>query len=304
MSTKLAIVTPDVLTMIDLSPDLAESTKAKYSAAITRYLDAGGDLLDAVTLATYAETVSNTDRAYLKAAVRLYTDRLGTVIKATVTPETVDAARARLMKLEALQEAVKVKTPQGQKAHTWLSQAQVKALLATCGDGIVGQRDRLVLGLLVGAGLRRKELANLRFDDVKLQPVGDRFRTVLDVEGKGAKDRVVPISDRLANALDEWGKRVGHEGRIVRSLGRSREPKGSTSPVAIFNVVQKRGAMIGKPDLAPHDLRRTYAQLGYEAGVPITQISILLGHAGVATTQRYLNLKLDLEVTVSDFIPF
>jgi integrase len=68
--------------------------------------------------------------------------------------------------------------------------------------------------------------------------------------------------------------------------------------------VSKAGAAIGKPDLAPHDLRRTYAQLGYEAGVPITQISKLLGHANVATTQRYLNLDLDLSTTVSDFIPF
>jgi integrase/recombinase XerC len=74
--------------------------------------------------------------------------------------------------------------------------------------------------------------------------------------------------------------------------------------VALFHVVRKRGALIGKPELDPHDLRRTYAQLGYEAGVPITQISKLLGHASVATTQRYLNLELDLETTISDFIPF
>jgi len=62
--------------------------------------------------------------------------------------------------------------------------------------------------------------------------------------------------------------------------------------------------MMGKLELAPHDLRRTYTQLGYEAGIPITQIGKLLGHASIATTQRYLNLELDLETTISDFIPF
>jgi len=72
----------------------------------------------------------------------------------------------------------------------------------------------------------------------------------------------------------------------------------------VFNIVRRHGEMMDKPELAPHDLRRTYAQLGYEAGVPITQISILLGHANVATTQRYLNLELDLETTASDFVPF
>ena len=48
---------------------------------------------------------------------------------------------------------------------------------------------------------------------------------------------------------------------------------------------------------------RTFAQLAYDAGVPTTQISRLLGHANVGTTQRYLNLDLDLEVTASDFVP-
>ncbi len=76
--------------------------------------------------------------------------------------------------------------------------------------------------------------------------------------------------------------------------------------LSLFKQMQKfRGAgqAIGKNELAPHDLRRTYAQLGYEAGIPITQISKLLGHASVATTQRYLNLDLDLNTTISDFIP-
>jgi integrase len=55
---------------------------------------------------------------------------------------------------------------------------------------------------------------------------------------------------------------------------------------------RKHGAAIGIPGLAPHDLRRTYAQIGYDAGVPITQIAVLLGHNSVATTQRYLDLDL------------
>jgi integrase len=75
------------------------------------------------------------------------------------------------------------------------------------------------------------------------------------------------------------------------------------SAVALFQIVRKYGRLINVPNLAPHDLRRTFAQLGYEAGVPITQISVLLGHANVSTTQKYLNLALDLETTVSDFIP-
>jgi integrase len=308
MDTQTALTTvegtPDVLTMITLSPDLGESTKTKYAAAVTRYLDTGGDLTNAAALAAYAETASHTERAHLKAALKLYTDRMATVVKATVTPETVDAAQADLMRLEALQEAISVKAPRGQKAHTWLSQTGVKRLLAACDGDLQGQRDRLALGLLVAAGLRRAEAVKLTFDDVKLQPVRDKMRTVLAIQGKGEKDRTVPISDDLANAIDRWGRHVGHQGRILRSIDRSGRLRESLSAVGLFYIVRSHGAMMGKPNLAPHDLRRTYAQLGYEAGIPITQISKLLGHANVATTQRYLNLELDLEVTVSDFIPF
>ncbi len=305
MTTELTIPTPDVLAAIDHAPDLAESTRTKYRRAVARYLDAGGDPYNATQLAAYAEGVSQSGRAFLKAAVRLYTDRLAVNVKALATPANVDAVQANLYRIEALQEAVKVKTPKGQKTHTWLSQAQVKRLLATCAnDHQVGQRDRLVLGLLVAAGLRREEAVNLTFADVKLQPIERKIRTVLAVRGKGAKKRTVPINDALANALDEWGKVIGHRGRVLRSIDRRREWRDSLSAVGLFYIVQEHGAAIGLPDLAPHDLRRTYAQLGFEAGIPITQIGRLLGHASVATTQRYLNLDLDLETTVSDFIPF
>ena len=175
--------------------------------------------------------------------------------------------------------------------------------MSTCGDDIVGQRDWIILGLLVGAGLRREELVNLKFADIQEHDIKNgRSRKVLNVSGKGAKDRAVPISTILASRLADWQKVIG-EGYITRSLGRKKEIGESISAIGVFNIVRKHGIMINKTELAPHDLRRTYAQLGFKAGVPITQISRLLGHATVATTQQYLDLKLDLEQTVSDFIP-
>jgi len=130
------------------------------------------------------------------------------------------------------------------------------------------------------------------------------MRTVLDIRGEGKKDRAVPIFDSLANAIDEWVAIVGGEGYVLRSLGRNQEPADSMTATALYYLVRRRGAEIGKSDLAPHDLRRTYAQLGKGAGISITQISKLLGHASVETTMRYLNVELDLETTISDFVPF
>jgi integrase/recombinase XerD len=202
-----------------------------------------------------------------------------------------------------MQDAVKVHQEKGTKAHTWLSPDQVKQITSLCKDDQEGRRDWIILAVLLGAGLRREELAGLTFDALKQQPIkGDGYRDVLQVKGKGAKKRVVPINAVLAQRLREW-KGITGGGRLARSLGRKKQLQESMSAVAIFKIVAKYGAQIGIPELAPHDLRRTYAQLGYEAGIPITQISQLLGHERVSTTQRYLNLELNLETTASDFIP-
>jgi integrase len=158
------------------------------------------------------------------------------------------------------------------------------------------------LGLLLGAGLRREELARLTFSAVRTLPTKNGERTVIEVTGKGNKTRVIPLNAKLAFRLHEW-KQIAGDGFIARSLGRKQELGESMSAVSIFELVNKYGKKIGVPGLAPHDLRRSYAQIGYEAGIPITQVSTLLGHSSVSTTQKYLNLSLDLEATASDFIP-
>ena len=304
MNTLTVYSQPDPLAVI-AGAALAESTKRKYSRTLARYLEAGGDLFDAEQLAAYASGLSNSGRAFLKAALRLVTDQVVNDAKGAATPENALAVQAIAYRVQALQSAVRVQAVKGTKVHTWLSAVEVKALLDTCGDDLVGQRDRLALGLMVCAGLRRAEAVALTFADVQLLPIRDRLRTVLSIEGKGSKFRTVPISDALANAIDRWGQVVGHEGRILRSFDQGRRLRaGGLSAVAVFRIVRKHGSLIGKPELSPHDLRRTFAQLGYEAGLPVTQISVLLGHSNVATTQRYLNLALDLEVSISDFIPF
>ena len=283
--------------------NLADSTKAQYRKAITNYLNTGSKLGDTKALTEYAIGINKSSRAFLKAAIKIMTANFALGLKASATPENLNQVQASLYRLEAIDAAIQVKATKGIKAHTWLSQKQVKELMTSCGEEIVGLRDWIILGLLVGAGLRREELANLKFEDVKEQPLKNgNNRSVLSIKGKGAKDRVIPIHPVLAKRILEWKEFVG-DGYIARSLGRKKEIGESLSAIGVFNIVRKHGGLIGIPGLDPHDLRRTYAQLGYEAGVPLTQISKLLGHATISTTQRYLNLELDLETTISDFIP-
>ena len=82
----------------------------------------------------------------------------------------------------------------------------MRALLKTCAADTAGKRDAVVLGLLLGAGLRRSEAVALTFAAVKVQPVAARMRTVLAVKGKGAKDRVVPISDSSRCCVARLGR--------------------------------------------------------------------------------------------------
>ena len=283
--------------------NLADSTKVKYTREVEAMAQAGVNPFDRETLIEYASGLKSSRRAFLKSALRLMTADYEQAIKGGATPENVQSAQAAVMRLEAMRDTVKVTTHKGTKAHTWLSQAQVRDITSLCDDSLTGRRDWIVLGLLLGAGLRREELVNLSFDSLKQQPTkGGKMRDVLEVKGKGAKARVIPVSHLLAERLREWLDLVGG-GFVARSLGMKKELGKSMSAVAVFQIVRKYGKMISVPELSPHDLRRTYAHLGYDAGVSITQIKELLGHASVATTQKYLDLSLDLENTASDFVP-
>jgi integrase len=284
--------------------DLQPSTKKQYKQAIKLMVAAGVNPSNYKALQAYADGLKQSGKQFLKSALRMATEDFEQEMKASARPETVQATQAAIMRLDAMRGAVIVPTAKGKKTHTWLSAKEVKDITALCDSSVPGKRDWIILGLLLGAGLRREELAGLKFSAMMQQPTRTGTRWVLSVKGKGAKDRTIPINDTLAKRLQEWQELAGGE-YIARSMVRKSKTQinGRMSAVAIFQLVSKYGAKIGRQGLAPHDLRRTYAQLGYNAGVPITQISILLGHSSVNTTQRYLNLDLDLETTASDFIP-
>jgi integrase len=282
---------------------LSDTTKKQYAKALENYLSTGDSLGDIVALESYASDLPKSSRAFLKAAIRIVTGGAIREAKSSATPENVNVVQALMYRMDAINDTIQVEREKGTTANIWLDKEQVTQLMTTCGDDIEGKRDWIVLALLVGAGVRRDELISLGFDAMITLPAKrNKRRSVLDVTGKGSKERQIPISDVLAKQLKEWQLVTG-PGLIARSLNRKKEIQESLSAVSVFEITRRHGALIGVPELAPHDLRRTYAQLGYEAGIPITQISRLLGHANVATTQRYLNLELDLDTTISDFIP-
>lgn len=273
--------------------DLGPATRAKYERQLQQLAASGTDPLNFAQLAAYAGTLSPGSRRMLRPALCALLKAKITELKSFADPGNVSAIQSLEMRLEAMSTAIQVEQPKGETSHTWLTLTQIKKLMSVPDKTtFAGRRDWILLAVLLGSGIRREELVNLQFYALAIQ--GDRW--VLDILGKGEKNRVVPISDTLATALHAWKDEIG-DGYVVRSL------KGNPLPVSdVFRIVEQYGKVIGV-DLAPHDLRRTYARIGYEAGIPIEQISKLLGHASIETTKRYIGVQVDLRQTVSDFIP-
>lgn len=291
----------------DFSPidraDLADSTRIKYKSAIAALLTARVNPFDYQSLTTYAASLPASGRAFLKAALTCYFKDKITEIKSNATPANLAQVQAAIMRIEAMNEAIPTHQPKGVKAHVWLTREQVEEITALPDRSTArGLRDYIVLATLLGAGLRREELSNLTFDSLKQQPSKNGLRDILTVTGKGNKRRTIPVSAKLALYLRQWHKLAG-DGYVARGINKSGVINSSLSAIGIHDIVRQYGALIGVPQLDSHDLRRSYAMLGLNAGVPITQISVLLGHANIATTQRYLDLEIDLESTVSDYVP-
>ena len=291
------------LDAIARNPDLLPTTKRQYARAVERAIRDGVDMTDPVALRDYAASVSVSSALYLRGAIGSWADRVQLLIESQVqpSPESVAEAQAAIMRLNALSRAIRTRKQTGEKAHLWLSRQETQRLLnAPDAATLQGRRDKVCLALLVGAGLRRNEAARIAWPQFLRQ--GDRW--VLAVHGKGAKDRVVPIADLMAGILLSWQRLTGNEGRVLRRLYKGGRIGPSLGLTSIYMIVQRYGNLIGHENLQPHDLRRTYAQIGYDNAIPLTQISKLLGHSSLAVTQWYLNIELDLEETISDFVPF
>lgn len=284
--------------------DLQPSTRIKYQRAIDNMMRAEVDPFDFPSLSTYADSLSGSSRGFLKAALKIMTDGELTRIKAQATPQNIDAIQALVSRLEAMDKAIPIHAQDGKKTHTWLSREQVTQITALPDLTTVrGLRDYIVLSVLLGAGLRREELTDLTFADILQQPTKSGMRDVLSIQhGKGDKRRTIPISPKLARHLKEW-KQLAGDGFVARAVNKAGKINGSLSPQGVFDIVAKYGAMIDVPELQPHDCRRTFARLGYDAGVKIEQISLTLGHEDIETTMDYLGINLDIESPVSDFIP-
>lgn len=169
------------------------------------------------------------------------------------------------------------------KLPTFLSEEEVRRLInQPRTDTILGLRDRAILILLYGTGIRATECATLKEEDVDLENRSVR------VIGKGGHQREIPLNEEVVRALDQY-KRA--RGRQTPRAGFFRSRHGGTmSRNAIYERVRTHGrkARIDKR-VSPHKLRHTFATHLVRKGVQIVTIRDLLGHRCISSTQIYLH---------------
>ena len=162
---------------------------------------------------------------------------------------------------------------------------EVTAIVEAPGDATpAAARDRAILELLYGAGLRVSELVGLDVDDVDLEDASVR------VLGKGSKERLVPIGRMARDAVAAYLTR----GRPALASGRSRgalflNARGGRltrqSCSRLLDAHRRRAGI--RRVVTPHDLRHSFATHLLEGGADVRVVQELLGHASVATTQVY-----------------
>ena len=172
-----------------------------------------------------------------------------------------------------------------------LSEGEIEALIeAVQGRDPMARRDRAILEVLYGTGLRISELVGLSLADV------DLTEGLIRAFGKGSKERLVPLGRLAASALEDWlaaggrpdveperwARRGDEEALFLNTRG------GRLSRQGAWGIVRRYGDRVGLGDrLTPHVLRHSCATHMLDHGADIRAVQELLGHASISTTQIY-----------------
>ncbi len=175
-----------------------------------------------------------------------------------------------------------------QKVPHQIGLAEIERILdAPAADNPIGRRDRAMLEILYGCGLRVSELVELRSEQVNLR---DGF---LRVVGKGSKERAVPIGRKALKAVRSYLR----EGRPELQGGRSCSPylflsrRGRPmSRQGFWKRLHAYALVAGVGHVSPHVLRHSFATHLVEGGADLRSVQMMLGHADLATTQIYTHV--------------
>src|ERR1035437_9846401 len=153
----------------------------------------------------------------------------------------------------------------GVRVGNWLSAEQGRTLLAiSAGPQLREVRNRAILAVLIGCGLRRAELVTVKVEDLQLR---EDHWVLADLIGKGGHVRTVPVPDWVKSTVDAWIASANiQNGVLFRSVSKVGRVWGTGfTPKVIWSIVRKAATDCGFGTAAPPDLRRTCARLSHQA---------------------------------------
>lgn len=161
---------------------------------------------------------------------------------------------------------------------------EVVSILGAERDGIHAIRDRAILELLYGSGLRRAELAGLTLDNV------DFVQRVAIVTGKGNKRRMVPLTEASISAMQTY--------LHIRPISDDRafflsNRKAEMGLRQVWKVVKDAAIAAGVPRASTHAMRHSFATHFIEGGGELSSLQRFLGHANITTTQIYIDQTVE-----------
>ena len=177
-----------------------------------------------------------------------------------------------------------------------------KILRVLEGDGAAQIRDRVVIELLYGCGLRVSELSQLRISQIFME---EGFVRVI---GKNNKERLVPLGEEAAAAIRTYKTMVRDQGKIHLDFSDYLilNPSGKNlSRISLFSIVVRAGKIAGiRKKISPHTFRHSFATHLLEGGADLRMIQEMLGHESITTTEIYTHLDLGyLQQVIREFHP-
>ena len=246
--------------------------------------------IDHITIREYLATLYRDKKKKTSIARKLAT--LRTFFKFLCREQVVEMNPARLVSSPRLEK----------KLPKVLSVDDVIRFIETPDtETVLGKRDRAILELLYGTGIRVAELAGINLDDIDFKNESIRVR------GKRRKERIVPFGSKAKEALQAY---LGVRGELLVEA-----PEDQRDPMALFMNYQGTrittrsvGRMIDKyvtecamaHDISPHSLRHSFATHLLSAGADLRAIQELLGHARLSTTQIYTQVSMEKLMEVYD----
>ncbi len=160
------------------------------------------------------------------------------------------------------------------------------------------ERDRLMLELLYGCGIRNSELVGVNLDHIHLK------NEIILIRGKGSKERYVPFGDAVKSALATYlraRQQVLSEQRKTTAALLINVRGGRLTTRSVGRIIKKIAVAKGlSPDVHPHTLRHAFGTHMLEEGADLRAIQELLGHERLSTTQRYTQLSTKHLLSVYD----